>query len=57
MPTEATGYGAVRFAQETLKARGEPPDGLRVAVSGAGNVAIYAIEKARALGARVVTFS
>ncbi|WP_407345595.1 NADP-specific glutamate dehydrogenase [Pengzhenrongella phosphoraccumulans] len=55
--TEATGYGAVLFAQEMLKTRGESLDGRRVAVSGAGNVAIYAIEKAQALGARVVTFS
>lgn len=55
--TEATGYGAVLFAQEMLKSRGESLDGRRVAVSGAGNVAIYAIEKAQALGARVVTFS
>ncbi|MCG2798562.1 MAG: NADP-specific glutamate dehydrogenase [Cellulomonas sp.] len=55
--TEATGYGAVLFAQEMLKARGESLEGRRVAVSGAGNVAIYAIEKAQALGARVVTFS
>ena len=55
--TEATGYGAVLFAQEMLKSRGQSLDGRRVAVSGAGNVAIYAIEKAQALGARVVTFS
>ena len=55
--TEATGYGAVLFAQEMLKSRCESLDGRRVAVSGAGNVAIYAIEKAQALGARVVTFS
>ncbi|RYV50602.1 NADP-specific glutamate dehydrogenase [Pengzhenrongella frigida] len=55
--TEATGYGTVLFAQEMLKSRGESLDGRRVAVSGSGNVAIYAIEKAQALGARVVTFS
>jgi len=55
--TEATGYGTVIFAEEMLKTRGESLDGKRVAVSGGGNVAIYAIEKAQALGATVVTFS
>ncbi|WP_199424406.1 NADP-specific glutamate dehydrogenase [Actinotalea solisilvae] len=55
--TEATGYGTVLFAQEMLRTTGRSFDGLRVAVSGAGNVAIYAIEKAQELGARVVTFS
>ncbi|MFC6852882.1 NADP-specific glutamate dehydrogenase [Aquipuribacter hungaricus] len=55
--TEATGYGTVLFAQEMLRTRGRSFDGLRVAVSGAGNVAIYAIEKAQQLGARVVAFS
>ncbi|WP_182112852.1 MULTISPECIES: NADP-specific glutamate dehydrogenase [unclassified Actinotalea] len=55
--TEATGYGTVLFAQEMLRTAGRSFDGLRVAVSGAGNVAIYAIEKAQELGARVVTFS
>ena len=55
--TEATGYGTVLFAQEMLRARGESLDGRRVVVSGSGNVATYAIEKAQALGARVVTFS
>ena len=55
--TEATGYGTVLFAQEMLATRGRSFDGLRVAVSGAGNVAIYAIEKAQSLGAKVVTFS
>ena len=55
--TEATGYGTVLFAQEMLKARGEDLAGHRVVVSGAGNVAIYAIEKAQALGANVVAFS
>lgn len=55
--TEATGYGTVLFAQEMLRTRGRDLDGLRVAVSGAGNVALYAIEKAQQLGARVVTFS
>ncbi len=54
---EATGYGNVYFAQEMLKRRGRDFDGLRVSVSGAGNVAQYTIEKAMALGARVVTVS
>ena len=54
---EATGYGTVYFAEEMLKQRGRSFDGLRVSVSGAGNVAQYAVEKAMALGARVVTVS
>ncbi|MDB5730250.1 MAG: NADP-specific glutamate dehydrogenase, partial [Variovorax sp.] len=54
---EATGYGNVYFAQEMLKRRGRSFDGLRVSVSGAGNVAQYTIEKAMALGAKVVTVS
>ncbi|WP_374326747.1 NADP-specific glutamate dehydrogenase [Azonexus sp.] len=54
---EATGYGTVYFAEEMLKLRGRSFDGLRVSVSGAGNVAQYAVEKAMALGARVVTVS
>ncbi|MET8704125.1 NADP-specific glutamate dehydrogenase [Kitasatospora sp. NPDC058032] len=55
--TEATGYGCVIFTQEMLRARGEELDGLRVSVSGSGNVALYAIEKAQQLGATVVTAS
>jgi glutamate dehydrogenase (NADP+) len=55
--TEATGYGTVLFAAEMLRTVGRSFDGLRVSVSGAGNVALYAIEKAQELGARVVTFS
>ena len=54
---EATGYGTVYFAQEMLKRRGLGFDGLRVSVSGSGNVAQYAVEKAMALGAKVVTVS
>jgi len=54
---EATGYGNVYFAQEMLRTRGRDFDGLRVSVSGAGNVAQYTIEKAMALGAKVVTVS
>ncbi|RRJ85885.1 NADP-specific glutamate dehydrogenase [Gulosibacter macacae] len=55
--TEATGYGTIFFAREQLATRGENLDGKRVSVSGSGNVAIYAIEKAQQLGARVVTAS
>ncbi|MDR2723450.1 MAG: NADP-specific glutamate dehydrogenase [Cellulomonadaceae bacterium] len=55
--TEATGYGAVMFAQQMLARTGESFDGKRVVVSGGGNVAIYAVEKAQAFGANVVTFS
>ncbi|MCZ4141771.1 glutamate dehydrogenase, partial [Escherichia coli] len=54
---EATGYGAVIFTEEMLKTRGQTFDGQRVVVSGSGNVAIHAIEKAQALGAKVVTAS
>jgi len=54
---EATGYGTVYFAQEMLKTRGRSFDGLRVSVSGSGNVAQYAIEKAMELGAKVITVS
>src|SRR5690349_17104785 len=55
--TEATGYGCVMFTEEMLRSRGESLDGQRIAVSGSGNVAIYAIEKAQQLGATVVTAS
>jgi len=54
---EATGYGTVYFADEMLKTRGKSFAGLRVSVSGSGNVAQYAVEKAMALGAKVVTVS
>ena len=54
---EATGYGVVYFAQDMLLQRGRDFDGLRVSVSGSGNVAQYAIEKAMSLGAKVVTAS
>lgn len=54
---EATGYGNVYFAQEMLKRKGRGFEGMRVSVSGAGNVAQYTIEKAMALGAKVVTVS
>ena len=54
---EATGYGTVYFADQMLKTRGKSFEGLRVSVSGSGNVAQYAVEKAMALGAKVVTVS
>ncbi|ROR24405.1 glutamate dehydrogenase (NADP) [Comamonas sp. BIGb0124] len=54
---EATGYGTVYFANEMLKRSGRDLQGMRVSVSGSGNVAQYAIEKALALGARVITAS
>ena len=54
---EATGYGTVYFADEMLKTRGKSFKGLRVSVSGSGNVAQYAVEKAMELGARVITVS
>ncbi len=54
---EATGYGAVFFAEEMLKARGESIEGKTCVVSGSGNVAIYAIEKLHQLGAKVVACS
>lgn len=55
--TEATGYGLVYFAQEMLKARNSSFDGKKVVVSGSGNVAIYATEKAQQLGATVIAVS
>ena len=54
---EATGYGTVYFAEEMLKVTGRSMEGLRVSVSGSGNVAQYAVEKAMALGAKVITVS
>jgi glutamate dehydrogenase (NADP+) len=54
---EATGYGLVYFVNEMLKARGESLDGRTCVVSGSGNVAIYTMEKATSLGARVVACS
>ena len=55
--TEATGYGLVYLVDELLKCKGDTLEGKTVAVSGAGNVAIYATEKATQLGAKVVTLS
>ncbi len=54
---EATGYGTVYFAEEMLKTRGMSFEGLRVSVSGSGNVAQYAVEKAMSMGAKVITVS
>ena len=55
--TEATGYGLLYIVEEMLKCYGETIEGKTITVSGAGNVAIYAIEKAEQLGAKVVTCS
>jgi glutamate dehydrogenase (NADP+) len=54
---EATGYGAVYFAQEMLKTRGLSFEGKVCTVSGSGNVAQYTVEKLNQLGAKVVTLS
>ena len=55
--TEATGYGLIYLTQEMLKSNGTDLKGKICTVSGAGNVAIYAIQKAHQLGAKVVTCS
>ena len=55
--TEATGYGLLYLTDEMLKCNGKSLEGATVVVSGAGNVAIYATEKAQQLGAKVVTCS
>lgn len=55
--TEATGYGLVYISQEYLKSKGDSFEGKTVCVSGSGNVAIYATQKAQQLGAKVVTLS
>lgn len=54
---EATGYGCVYFTEEILKDKNTSIDGKKVVVSGAGNVAIYAAEKAQELGAKVLALS
>ncbi|MGB7786241.1 MAG: NADP-specific glutamate dehydrogenase [Salinimicrobium sp.] len=54
---EATGYGNVYFAQNMLKRKGESFEGKTVVISGSGNVAQYAAEKATQLGGKVVTMS
>ena len=55
--TEATGYGTLFFADAMLQRAGESFDGKRVSVSGSGNVAIFAVQKAQSLGAHVVAMS
>jgi glutamate dehydrogenase (NADP+) len=55
--TEATGYGLVYFVTRMLQTRGKDWKGLRVVISGSGNVAIYACQKAQQLGAKVVAMS
>jgi len=55
--TEATGYGAVYFLNQMLEHRNDELEGKRVLISGSGNVALYAAEKAIQLGAKVVTMS
>ena len=54
---QATGYGLCYFTNEILKAKGDSFEGKRVVVSGSGNVAIYAAEKATQLGGKVITMS
>jgi len=54
---EATGYGAVYFANEMLANRGESVEGKTATVSGSGNVAQYTVEKLNALGAKAITLS
>ena len=55
--TEATGYGLLYFTDAMLKANGKSIAGSTIAISGAGNVAIYACEKAQQMGGKVVTMS
>jgi len=55
--TQATGYGAVYFLLDMIKDKGETLAGKTVCISGAGNVAIYAVEKAEQNGAKVITVS
>jgi len=55
--TEATGYGLVIFTERMLRTRGLSLDGMRIAISGSGNVAMYATEKAQELGGKVITCS
>jgi len=55
--TQATGYGLVYYVTRILNDRGKDWNGLRVVVSGSGNVAIYATQKAQQLGARVIALS
>ena len=55
--TQATGFGIIYFVEEMLKEAGKTINGQTVVISGAGNVAIYAVQKAQSLGAKVVAMS
>jgi len=55
--TEATGYGLVYFVSRMLEERGQSWKGLKVVISGSGNVAIYACQKAQQMGARVIAMT
>ncbi len=55
--TEATGYGTIYMLDNMLQHAGDGMDGKKIAISGSGNVATYAVEKATQLGARVLTMS
>jgi len=55
--TEATGYGLIYFVEEMLRQQGKSIKGMRVIISGSGNVAIYAVQKAQQLGAKVIAMS
>ena len=55
--TQATGYGLCYFTDNMLKKKGDGFEGKRVVISGSGNVAIYACEKAQSMGAKVVAMS
>lgn len=57
MRPEATGYGNVYFAQSMLKTKGDAIEGKTIAISGSGNVAQFAAQKATELGGKVVTLS
>ena len=54
---EATGYGLIYFVDEMIQAKGKSFENRTVSVSGSGNVAIYAVEKAQQLGAKVIALS
>ena len=55
--TEATGYGLIYILEEMLRHKGDSVKGKKVVISGSGNVAIYACQKAQELGAKVITMS
>lgn len=55
--TEATGYGLIYLVEEMLKAKGNSIENKTVSISGSGNVAIYAAQKAQSLGAKIITMS